>query len=208
MRIEKITVGGLFSNCWLLTSGESAEAVLIDPGAEAGRILNAVKAQECIVKYIIATHGHIDHISAIPELLSLISPPPPVCIHSADEGMLEDSDLNLAGFAGIPFEHVKADTRLEEGSIIKAGGISLEILHTPGHTPGGICLLGGNSLFTGDTLFADGIGRTDLPGGSSEALLKSINERLLPMDENTKIFPGHGPESTIGRERKSLSEWI
>ena len=208
MRIEKIVVGELSSNCYLLTSGENSEAVLIDPGAEGARLAELIKKSGCSLKYIILTHGHIDHISAVPELLAAITPAPALCIHAGDAPMLEDSDANLAGFAGIPFTPFKADITLGEGTVVGAGDIRLRVLHTPGHTPGGICLLGEDFLFTGDTLFADGIGRTDLPGGSHEALTQSIKTRLLSMDENIRIYPGHGPESTIGREKRSFHEWI
>ncbi len=208
MRIEKIVVGELFSNCYLLTSPQDDWAVLIDPGAEGARLINLIKERGCRLKYILLTHGHIDHISAAPELLAGISPSPLLCVHHDDAAMLGDSDANLSGFAGIPFTPLKADMHLEDGASVEAGDIKLQVLHTPGHTPGGISLLGENILFTGDTLFAGGIGRTDLPGGSHDTLLRSIKERILSMNDKIIIYPGHGPESTIGGEKQSFHEWI
>lgn len=208
MLIDKITAGELSANCYLIACEKQKEAVLIDPGAEAGRILERTEKSGCRVKRIIATHGHIDHTGAAAELLEKITPSPLLCIHPNDAAMLQDSEANLAGFAGIPFSPLKAHAEIEDGDIIKAGDIQLAVVHTPGHTPGGICLLGEEALFTGDTLFAGGIGRTDLPGGSHEELLKSIKDRILSMDERIKIYPGHGPESTVGAEKRSFCEWI
>lgn len=208
MLIEKITVGELAANCYLVICEKQREAVIIDPGSEADRILKLVEKTGSRVSHVIATHGHIDHIGAAGELLDGLSPAPLISIHPQDAAMLRDPAANLAEFAGMPFSPLKTHEEIKDGDVIKAGDVQLAVLHTPGHTPGGVCLLGGDSLFTGDTLFAGGIGRTDLPGGSHEELMKSIKDRIFSMEERIKVHPGHGPESTVGAEKRSFCEWI
>ncbi len=206
--IEKIVVGDYLANCYLLTCPGSDEGVLIDAGGDADKILDAVNKLNCRPKYIICTHGHIDHISAAGRTAEGISPRPMLAIHEDDSEMLRDPGLNLAIYAGFDFKEIKPDILLEDGATLTAGGIRLKIIHTPGHTRGGISLISGGCVFTGDTLFASGIGRTDLPGGCKDELMESINKKLLSLEDDLRIYPGHGPESTIGTEKKSISKWI
>jgi hydroxyacylglutathione hydrolase len=208
MKIEKITVGELLSNCYILISESNKESIIIDPGSEADKILGQIKKTGLKVRYIIATHGHIDHIGAIPDILRALPSPAPICVHFKDSSMLSDPKKNLSEFAGIQAEPVQPDIILNDGDVIETGSISLTVIHTPGHTPGGISLLGGDFLFTGDTLFAGGIGRTDLPGGDFKTLQDAIRNKIFGFEDKTVIYPGHGPESTIGAEKKSLGEWI
>ncbi len=206
--IEKIVVGDYLANCYLLSSHASDEGVLIDAGGDSDKILDAVNKLNCRPKFIICTHGHIDHIGAAGRTAVGISPRPMLAIHEADAEMLRDPGLNLALYAGFDFEEIEPDILLEDGATLTAGSIRLKVIHTPGHTRGGISLLSRGCVFTGDTLFASGIGRTDLPGGCNDELMESINKKILPLEDDLRIYPGHGPESTIGTEKKSISEWI
>jgi hydroxyacylglutathione hydrolase len=186
MIVKCFKVGWLSTNCYIAGCEETKEAVLIDPGlesrAEAELILDYIK-QNCFgVKYIINTHGHPDHISGNAAMKEATGAP--ILIHENGK------------------DRVKADRKLCDGDIIQIGNFNLTVLHTPGHTPCGICLLVDNVVFTGDSLFACSIGRTDFPGGSFQQLIKSIKTKLLPMPDSFKVYPGHESFSTIGDERK------
>ncbi len=208
MQIKTIVSGSFFSNCYLILPENTRESVMIDPGMESGKVLEAVKGENAAVKYIICTHGHIDHIGAAAEVIEALSPSPLLLIHSGDKDMLLDPELNLAGFAGIEFSPLEPDIILKDGDRVTAGEIELSVIHTPGHSPGSICLLSEGVVFTGDTLFASGVGRTDFPGGSKDVLINSIQRKLMPLGPDSVIYPGHGPDSTIGREKQSINEWI
>ena len=196
MILDKIIVGPLQANCYILGCPRTSRAVVIDPGAEAERIKQRLKKYGLKLDCIINTHGHADHIGANTALAA------PVYIHRLDAGFFNNPQLNLSIMFDLPVIVLAAAKLLEDGQKLKVGTISLEVIHTPGHTPGGICLNAGECIFTGDTLFAQGIGRTNLTYGSEKDLLKSIRERLLPLPDNLVIYPGHGPSSTIGEERK------
>lgn len=197
MRIDTLTVGQMQVNCYILSSKATKNAILIDPGDEYSRIRAYLDKYKLKPQFIVHTHGHIDHIQADNELNL------PVYAHSMDVGLLKDPERNLSNFLSSPFK-VKPDIRpMEDSQILNLDDLSLEIIHTPGHTPGGICLKSAQVVFTGDTLFAGGIGRTDFPGASYEQLLKSIQDKLLVLPDETVIYPGHGPSSTIGEERRS-----
>lgn len=186
MNIKRFTVGWLSTNCYVVSCEETNEAVLIDPGleseAEAKQILDFIK-QNCLhIKYIINTHGHPDHISGNAHMKEATGAP--ILIHESNA------------------EQVKADKKLRDGDVIRVGNFKLVVLHTPGHTPDGICLLGDNVVFTGDSLFAGSIGRTDFPGGSFQELMRSIKTKLLPLPDNFKVYPGHESPTSIGDEKK------
>lgn len=185
VKIEVITVGFLATNCYLLYEEDSRLAALIDPGDEAGKIINRLERLKLTLKCIIHTHGHFDHTQADSEIKKTTQAQ--ILIHQADALMLGK---------------VKPDILLKSGDIIEIGKIKLKVIHTPGHTPGGICLATEEFIFTGDTLFQNAVGRTDLPGGNEENLWRSIREKLFPLSEKLLIYPGHGPSSTIGAEKK------
>ena len=201
MMLEILTVGELQTNCYILGDEETRQGVVIDPGGDFEIIEAHLKKLKLSVKHIILTHGHVDHIGALSQLKKATKAE--VLIHSKDSAMLYDPNQNLSIFSGDKIIATKADKLLGEGNIIQCGGIKLEVLHTPGHTPGGISLLTDKMIFTGDALFCGSVGRTDFPGSSYQELIDSIKIKLLSKDDDLIIYPGHGPSSTIGEERKN-----
>jgi len=200
MFIKKIIVGQMEANCYLLADEKTRRAVIIDPGEEAERILQVIKENKLKVVYIVNTHAHLDHIGANDEIRKRMEAP--LLIHSADAPLLGNAEMNLSIMVGRKEGFLPPTQLLEEGDEIKVGEISLKVLHTPGHTPGSICLHTKDRVFTGDTLFAGSIGRTDLPGGSFTDLQNSIREKLLVLSDKVIVHPGHGPDTNIGRERQ------
>ena len=196
MILEKIVVGPMQVNCYILGCPRTSKAIVIDPGAEPERITSRLQRGKLKLKLVVNTHGHIDHIGAGADLAQS------VYIHRLDAKFLTDPKLNLSAMMGLPFTSPVQALFLEDGQKLEVGDISLEVIHTPGHTPGGICLNAGNFVFTGDTLFAQGIGRTDIPYANEKDLLNSIRKRLLTLQDGTIIYSGHGPSSTIGEEKK------
>lgn len=201
MIFETICVGSLEVNCYILAEGEGQEAIIIDPGEDAERIKKVLQKRRLKPHCVINTHGHFDHIGADDKF------DVPVYIHRKDVVLLRDPRLNLSGFFASGYT-VKAQIKImEEGQEISIGKIRLKVIHTPGHTPGGICLLldslQGNMLFSGDSLFYHGIGRTDFAGADEGVLINSIKEKLLTLADDTVVYPGHGASSTIGEERKN-----
>lgn len=203
--IEIITVSGIETNCYLV--GNANEAVLIDPGEDADRIIGMIKKRNVKVVKIVLTHGHADHIGAVPELRKFTGAP--VLIHSEDAIMLTDAMANLSAVFDLPFATEPADKLLHDGDEITAGDLKLIVLATPGHTPGGISLYEKNAgvVFTGDALFAGSIGRTDFPRASHQQLIEAIKKKLLTLPDETIIYPGHGPQSTIGQEKEE-NPWL
>jgi hydroxyacylglutathione hydrolase len=201
LHVISLTVGSLGVECYLASCPLTRESVLIDPGGDADLILGKIKEEKLLVTRILLTHGHGDHIGALREIRGAMGIP--VFIHADDAQALTDPMVNMSAYFGTPMIADPPDGFLEEGMIVRVGEFELRVLHTPGHSPGGVCLLGHDLVFTGDTLFKDGIGRTDLPGGSTEELLESIRTKLLPLDDGIFIYPGHGPPSTIGHERQN-----
>lgn len=196
---EGFSVGAWESNCYIVGCGETKEGAVVDPGADAKKILNRVKNLGLKINKIILTHGHPDHISALAEVQQATGAK--VLIHSADAGMLTDARRNLSFYMGQSMELNPADVLLKDGDIIEVGNIKLEVMHTPGHSEGGICLkCARDVVITGDTLFAGSVGRSDFPGGSHTQLINSIKDKLLKFPPETKVYPGHGPASTIGTE--------
>ncbi len=199
--VERFIVGPLDVNCYLLWSRTHRTAFVIDPGGDAEVIEDGVKKHGLSVKYIINTHGHFDHIGADVELKESLGAS--LVIHKDDALLLQRGSEQAMVFNIHVPSQPPPDLLVEDGSLLEADGLVLEVIHTPGHTPGGISLYLREEkiLFTGDTLFAGGVGRTDLPGGSYELLLDSIKRRILTLDDSTRILPGHGPYSTIGEEK-------
>jgi glyoxylase-like metal-dependent hydrolase (beta-lactamase superfamily II) len=195
-----ITVGAFQENCYLYACPQTLEAVIIDPGDEAARILERIQELHFVPRYIINTHGHIDHICAIDEVSAVY--PVPLAIHPADVALYTDERAAQLLGRSAPLVKRKPDILLHEGDTITFGTLALTVLHTPGHTPGGISLVSHPyCVFSGDTLFQRGIGRTDLPGGNYEQILTSIREKLYTLDEELVVFPGHGEPTTIAEEK-------
>jgi glyoxylase-like metal-dependent hydrolase (beta-lactamase superfamily II) len=204
-RIEVIsqTVGIFAENSYFLVEPSSLEAVAIDPGDEADRLLDVVRGRALTVRFILNTHGHIDHVGAVAEVKAATGAP--FHIHEADLPFLEalPGQAAMFGLASPPVPGV--DGHLKDGQVFTLGqdGISIQVIETPGHSPGSVSFRVGEVVFSGDALFQGSIGRTDLPGGDHETLLRSIHERLLVLPDATRVYPGHGPPTTIGRERRT-----
>lgn len=202
MLIETIVVGPLGVNCFILGDKQDSEGVVVDPGADCEMILAAVKRLGVKVKYVINTHGHFDHVGCNRPLVEATGAE--FLIHEKDLALLRLASKSARNY-GLVVEDSPEPTRfLTDGMRLEFGRRTIEVLHTPGHTQGGCCLLLRKEglVITGDTLFADSVGRTDLPGGSHETLIASIKEKLMPLEDTTVVWPGHGPSSTIGRERR------
>lgn len=196
MILERIVVGSMEVNCYLLGHEKSKETIIIDPGDDYSKIKKVIDKLKLFPKFIINTHGHMDHIGA-DDKFSL-----PIYIHKLDKECLINPFKNLSAMFGMAYS-VKSEIRLlEDGDNVSIDNLSLTIIHTPGHTLGSICINVNNIIFTGDTLFMGGVGRTDFPGSSEEELFSSIREKLLVFSDDTVIYPGHGPQSSIGRERE------
>ena len=201
MILETVCVGSMQVNCYILAANSNSRAIIIDPGDEKQKIEWVLKKYNLKPEFIINTHGHIDHIGCDDKFGV------PVYIHRQDSALLENPELNLSTFFASPFSLGSNIKVLEDKEAIELGQIQLEVIHVPGHTPGGISLLmkkpKNNILFTGDTLFYHGIGRTDFPGASETLLIKSIKDRLFKLSDDTIVYPGHGPSSTIGEEKNN-----
>jgi hydroxyacylglutathione hydrolase len=192
MLVETFTVGMLSTNCYLVSSQETKEAIIIDPGldfsSEANPIFDYITAGKLKVKFIVNTHGHEDHVKGDTLFQQKLNVP--ICIHSLDAPFIEN--VEKAKFS--------ANVLLEEGSLIVFGNEILKVMHTPGHTSGSICLIEQKLVFTGDTLFAGGIGRTDFPGGSMRDMRDSL-KKLMSLPDSLLVYPGHGETSMIGKEK-------
>ena len=200
MIFEGFVAGHMQANCYIIGCPETGEAAVVDPGGDADRILARLKARGLRLRYIILTHGHVDHIAALGEVRDATGAE--VLIHAADADMLTDPTRNLSFFMGRRLRFSPAERLLADGDTIEVGTVRLEVVHTPGHTPGGICLKTDDLVITGDTLFAGSVGRSDFPGGNHRQLIRSIKERLLCLPGHTRVYPGHGPETTIGEEKR------
>ncbi len=200
MIFEGFGVGPIESNCYIIGCEKTGEGAVVDPGDEGGRIIKRLEDLGLKCKYIILTHGHADHIGALQEVREATGAK--VLIHKQDADMLTNPALNLSMMLGLVMKFKEADRLLEEGDEIQVGEITFEVIHTPGHTPGGITLKTDDVLITGDTLFAGSVGRSDFPGGSHRTLINSIKTKLLVFPGETKVYSGHGPATTIGYEKK------
>lgn len=199
MEIIELVVGELDVNCYIIGEGEKNEWAVIDPGGDAEKILDVIRHRHIPVKFIINTHGHPDHTGANSRVKKATGAP--LYIHKDDANMLSGLFVQLARSTGIKGASSTPDYFLKDGEELFLGDTALRIIHTPGHTRGGICILTDCAIFTGDTLFAGSIGRTDLPGGSLSTLLKSIKERLFLFPDELVVYPGHGPKTTLGEEK-------
>ena len=199
MILLRLIVGPLQVNCFIVADEKTREAVVIDPGDDAADILKLINENELKVKYLVNTHGHFDHIGANKAVKEATGAE--ILIHEADAPLMASAAMQSSAFGMHSVSSPPADRFVKDGEVITAGEIALKVVHMPGHSQGGICLLGQGVAFTGDSLFAGSIGRTDFPGGDLKALLRSIRKNLLTLPDDTKVFSGHGPASTIGDER-------
>ncbi len=200
MILEKLLVGPLGVNCYVLGDETRRDAIVIDPGGNAPEIFTLLEARHLTVRAIVNTHAHFDHVGALTDLRKKTDAP--FYLHAADAPLLAQAQASAARFGLHIPQPMPADHELNDGDQVRIGSLSLRVLFTPGHTLGGVCLLGEGLVFTGDTLFAGSIGRTDLPGGDYGALMRSIRDQLLTLPEATVVHPGHGAATTIGAERQ------
>ena len=219
MKIDRLILGAYQTNCYILRASAAAKAcperpvvsevepsrrdcLIIDTGLEAGELVDFLQRHKLNPVAVVLTHGHADHTTGV-AVLRENHPDIKVYIHKLDAEMLTERGSNMLAFAKLPFSTEPADFSLEEGDVIEQAGIKLKVLHSPGHTPGGISLYSKDEgiVFVGDTLFAESVGRTDMPGGSAAQLLKSIKEKLCTLPDETIVYPGHGPTTTIAQEK-------
>ncbi len=201
MILKKVVVGPLAANCYIVGSESNKEGMIIDPGDEAEVILRNVKDLGLEIRSIVLTHGHIDHTGALKEVKEATGAE--VAIHTDEANSLQEQPLST--LLGLSYPTPPSPDRLlQDGDSLNISDLHFLVLHTPGHSLGGICLLeqGQGVVFSGDTLFNYGIGRTDLPGGNSSQLMDSLHTKLMTLPDNTAVYPGHGPETTIGTERR------
>ncbi|MBE7039548.1 MAG: MBL fold metallo-hydrolase [Ruminococcaceae bacterium] len=199
MFFKRLTVGPLGTNCYL--AGDKDNLLVIDPGADAGEIIKEIEKSGCTARYIVLTHCHIDHYGAAKEIkektksLVLIS-------EKEKDNYLNDA-ITLSSYFGSSKGKPAPDMLLKEGEKIVSGEYEFKVIETPGHTSGGICLLCGNILFSGDTLFYESIGRTDFPTGDFDVLLKNVREKIFTLPPETEVYPGHGGKTTVGHEMEN-----
>jgi len=204
--VERLVVGDFASCAYVVAKGANSECIIIDPGAEGEALLKVIEKHNLRPKFIVNTHGHSDHIGAN-SFLKERFPDLKICIHKEDARMLKSTIKNLSLFLGRRVRSPKADRILQQGDALEIEGCSFSVLHVPGHTKGGIALLrqaeenDPTVIFTGDTLFAGGIGRTDFPSGNQKLLVQGIKEKIMTLPDDALVYPGHGPPTTVGEER-------
>lgn len=202
MIMKMLVVGPFAANCYIVGSSTTKQGMIIDPGAEAETILTTVQQMGLSISSIVITHAHIDHVGALREVQEKTHAQ--FAIHEAEKGFLSTAPMRM--LTSLRISPVKSpprpDRMLKDGDRVDVGDLHFVVLHTPGHSSGGMCLLGHGVVFSGDTLFNLGIGRTDFPGMSHERLMNSIREKLMVLPDETVVYPGHGPATTIGDERR------
>lgn len=196
-------VGPLQCNCSVIGDEQTHQAMVIDPGDQIEDILNILKAENLTLKQIVVTHAHIDHVGGAMKLKAATGAP--ILMNQKDEALLKMLDVQATWLGMKPPGTVQVDEQVDEGRVLQIGNLSSTVIHTPGHTEGSICLYFPvqKTLIAGDTLFAGSIGRTDLPGGSFDKIMRSLHNQLLQLPDDTQVVPGHGPMTTIGEERET-----
>ena len=200
MIIKNIVVGPLEVNCYILGCEDTKEAAIIDPGDNADEIISNIEKEGLNPKFIINTHAHFDHIGGVKAIQDHFKID--FILHEGDLFLVENASEQATAFGLKPISKPVVNKNATNGEKVNLGNKSITVIHTPGHSPGGVCYYSGNNVFVGDTLFAGSIGRTDLPGGSYDTLINSIKENLFPLGDSTIVYPGHGPSTTIGNEKE------
>lgn len=200
MYLKTFVVTEFQTNCYLV-SNKLKETLIIDPGGEPEKIINYITSENLNPKYLVNTHIHSDHIGADQRLVNEYNIP--LLVHENTQRMLKDNTMNMSNFTGIDFTPPDNIEYLKEGDKIKLGELSFMVLYTPGHTEGSMSLLGTDILFTGDLIFRESVGRTDLPTGDFSQLEETIQKKIFTLDEEITIYPGHGPETTVGFEKRN-----
>lgn len=205
MILEQFAVGMLQTNCYLLGDPETHQAVVIDPGGSSAKIAARLQALQLHLTAILNTHAHFDHVLEAWSLKKQAGGE--IYLHPKDEALLHDRQVGLPAVPGFNAQHTGAaiDRWLQPEETLEFGSLQFEVIETPGHTPGHVSfhLAQANLIFVGDTLFAGSIGRTDFPGGSHEQLIRSVREKIFVLPDETVVYPGHGPETTVAREKRS-----
>ena len=200
LEIHQLSVGPLQVNCFLVACLKTRDAMVVDPGEEGARILYLAESKEVNISKVVNTHGHFDHIGANQQLVDATAAK--LMLHAADLPLLQNARNHAEVYGLTVAPSPEPDRLLDQGDTFEVGEHSFSVFHVPGHSPGGICLLSEGHLFVGDVLFAGSIGRTDLPGGDFDALVEGVRERLFSLPDDTVVHPGHGPDTTIGHERR------
>ncbi len=201
MLIRTCPVGAFQMNCYLVADEETRDGVLIDPGDESGRLLDLIRTEGVTIRALLLTHGHVDHVMRAQEVKEALGVP--LHAHPGDLELIQAAPQQAMLFGLEPGPIPVVDGELREGTDFRAGSLVFQVLHTPGHSPGGVVLLSGGNAFVGDTIFAGSVGRTDLPGGDFRQLQRSIRNRIYSLPDDTILHPGHGPATTVGEEKRS-----
>lgn len=201
IEVQGLTLGPMQSNCYLVRTGDAARAVVVDPGAEPSRIIDALEAWGSPAAAVVLTHAHLDHVAGVPGVVDRFEVP--VYLHPDDRPLYDAAPDQAASFGLSVPELPPPDHELEHGATVAEAGLELEVRHAPGHSPGGVVLAAPGHAFVGDCVFAGSVGRVDLPGGDGETLLRSIREQILTLPAETVLWPGHGPRTTVEREEST-----
>ena len=201
MFLEKIVVGPLEVNCFIVACDKTKKCAIIDPGDESSKIISAIRAENLTPEMILITHGHFDHLAAANAVKQEFQIP--ILIHQADKILAENASVQASMFGMEDPGNVSPDKLLQHGNSLQLGKLQIDVIHTPGHSPGNVTFKIGSHLFVGDLIFQSSIGRTDLPGGNYQQLINSVEEKIFTFPDNYTIHPGHGPDTTVGIEKRN-----